>query len=166
MTYPTDLHSQPNAVAVAHLRNNQQLDIVIAYFGNNSIGVLRGLGNGSFVSHTHISTGASRPITIHAAHLDNDTFLDLITADYGTDSITIYFGDGTGHFEYRKTYATGYDSLPVFITSGDLNGDNRLDLAVAKSGTHNVELFFGGSDGEIVEQQVFILIQTRSLLVT
>ena len=141
--YPMGVHSQPNAVAVAHLTNNQQLDIVIACFGSHTIAIFLGVGDGTSVNHKNIPTGSTRPLFIHIAHLDNDTFFDLITADYGT-----------GSFQYRKSYSTGYDSLPVSIVSDDFNNDNRIDLAVAYSGTNSIGIFFGQSNGTFIDQTI------------
>ena len=152
--YPTGLHSQPNAVAVAHLTNDQQLDIVVACFGTNNIAIFLGMGDGSFVNHKNISTRSSRPLFIHVAYLDNDTFLDLVTADYGTDSITVFAGDGTGSFEYAMSYSTGYDSLPVSVISGDLDDDHWIDLVVAHSGTNSIGIFFGRANGTFFEQTI------------
>ena len=154
-TYSTGLHSLPNTVAVADVNNDQRLDIIVAYFGSNAIGVFLGLGDGSFVNNRTISTNSSRPMWIHIAHLDNDTFLDLVTADYGTDSITIYSGDGTSHFSYRMRYSTGFDSLPVLVISADLNNDHHLDLVVANSGTNTVGILFGLDGGEFSDQKIF-----------
>ena len=153
-TYSTGSYSLPDKVTVADLNNDRRLDIVVAYFGINSVGIFLGTGDGTFVNYTTVSTNAARPIWIHIAHLDNDTFLDLVTADYGTDSITIYSGDGTGNFSYRMRYPTGFDSSPLSVTSGDLNNDNHLDLAVANSGTNNVGIFFGKGNGEFSDQRV------------
>ena len=153
-TYSTGHNSLPNTVAVNHLNNDRHLDIIVAYFGINSIGIFFGLGDGSFINHTTISTKSSRPIWLHIAHLDNDIFLDLVTADYGTDSITIFSGDGTGNFSYRMRYSTGYDSFPVSVISADLNNDHRQDLAVANSGTNNVGIFYGQDNGEFSDEKI------------
>ena len=153
-TYSTGSYSLPDTITVADLNNDRRLDIIVAYFGINSVGIFLGTGDGTFVNYTTVSTNAARPIWIHIAHLDNDTFLDLVTADYGTDSITLYSGDGTGDFSYRIRYPTGFDSSPLSVTSGDLNNDNHLDLAVAYSGTNNVGIFFGKGNGEFSDQRV------------
>ena len=153
-TYSTGSHSLPNTITIADLNNDQQLDIVVAYYGTNSIGIFLGMNDGTFVNYTTIFTNSCRPIYIHIAHLDNNTFLDLVMTDYGTDSINIYSGDGTGNLSHWKRYSTGYDSSPVSLTSGDLNDDHCLDLVVANSGTNNLGIFFGKCNGEFSDQQV------------
>ena len=153
-TYSTGRYSSPNVVVVADLNNDQRLDIIVACFGINRVGIFLGLGDGSFVDNTTISTGSARPIWIHIAHLDNDTFLDLITADYGTESITIFSGDGTGYFSFRMRYSTGFDSFPVSVVSADVNNDSHLDLAIVNFGTNNIMILFGQSNGEFFDEKI------------
>ena len=153
-TYSTGFHSLPNTITIADLNNDEQLDIVVAYYGSNSIGIFLGMNDGTFVNHTTIFTNSCRPIYIHIAHLDNNTFLDLVMTDYGTDSINIYSGDGNGNFLHWKRYSAGYDSLPVSVISADLNNDHCLDLVIANSGTNNLGIFFGDCYGEFSDQQV------------
>lgn len=114
-----------------------------------------GFGNGSFVDHTTIPTGAARPIWIHITHINNDTHLDLVTADYGTDSISLFAGDDTGNFSYQIRYSTGYDSSPLFLVSDDFNSDYQTDLVVADSGTGNMSVIFGTMNGKFSEQKIF-----------
>ena len=154
-TYATGSHSLPGGIAVADLNNDQHLDIVVASFGSNTIGVFLGMDNGTFINYTNIFTGSSRPLCIHIAHLDNNTFLDLVTADYGTDSISIYTGHGRGIFSYRMRYSTGFDSSPVSVVSADLNNDSYLDLAIAHFGTNNVGIFYGKGNGEFFDLKTF-----------
>ncbi|CAF4827445.1 unnamed protein product, partial [Rotaria socialis] len=46
--YPTGNGSTPYIVAVGDFTNDSILDIAVANFGTNSIGVFLGIGNGSF----------------------------------------------------------------------------------------------------------------------
>ncbi|CAF5107386.1 unnamed protein product, partial [Rotaria sp. Silwood1] len=90
--YPTGSYSAPYMAALGDFNNNDQMDIAVAYFGINSIGIFIGLGNGSFTNKTIISTGSSHPIWIHVADLNSDTCIDIVTANYGTNSISIFYG--------------------------------------------------------------------------
>ena len=64
-TYRAGTNSKPYSIAVAHINSDQHLDIAVAYFGINSIGIFLGTGNGSFTPVTSISTNSSRPSWIH-----------------------------------------------------------------------------------------------------
>ena len=102
--YSTGSNSNPYMVVVARLNNDEQLDIAVANFGTNNVGIFLGLGNGSFKNNTTISTGVSRPIAICFADYNQDQRLDLVTANYGTESVSIYYGNGFGDFPSSMTY--------------------------------------------------------------
>ncbi|CAF4147509.1 unnamed protein product, partial [Rotaria magnacalcarata] len=145
--YPTGNGSTPYIVAVGDFNNNTRLDIAVANFGTNSIGVFLGIGNGSFEKHVELSMGSSRPIFVILSDLNNDTILDIVTANYGTQSISILFGYGNGNFSSPTSYLTGYDSFPSSVATGDFNTDNYLDLVISNSGTGNVQILFGNQSG-------------------
>jgi hypothetical protein len=153
--YSTGPNSDPNMVAVGDFNNDFRVDIAVANFGTNSVGIFLGLGNGSFASQIELSTGASRPIALCLADFDNDKRLDIATANYGTDSVNIFYGYGNGRFSNADTYSTGHDSLPSSLAAGDFNNDNYLDLAIANYGTDNVELLLQNSNGTFADQIVF-----------
>lgn len=45
-TYSTGSHSLPDSVVVADLNNDKRLDIIVACFGINSVGIFLGTGDG------------------------------------------------------------------------------------------------------------------------
>src|SRR5256885_667338 len=99
--------SQPRSVAVADLNNDHHLDIVIANYGTNSIGILLGFGNGSFQDQTTYSTGYdSIPYSLAVADFNKDNQLDIAVANYGTDNIGILLGYSNGTFASQITYTT------------------------------------------------------------
>ena len=81
VTYPTGPYSAPYVVAVGDLNNDSRLDIAVANFGTNNVGIFLGYNNGSFASQIELSTAVFRPLTICLADFDNDTLLDIATAN-------------------------------------------------------------------------------------
>jgi hypothetical protein len=154
-TYFTGTNSGPCIIVVGHFNDDQHLDIAVANFDSNSIGIFLGWGNGSFQIYTVISTGSSRPIWLHIADLNDDTLLDIVTANYGHHSISIFTGHGNGKFSHWITYPTGYDSFPTSVITADFNNDNFLDLAVANSGTNNIGILFANGNGTFSNQKIF-----------
>ncbi|CAF3375562.1 unnamed protein product [Rotaria socialis] len=152
--YETGSDSAPCMVAVADFDNDGRTDIAVANFGINSISLLFGTENGSFVSRTPLSTASSRPIFVYASDLNNDTAVDIVTVNYGTHSISVFYGYGNGAFSEPDSYSTGYDSFPLAVVSGDFNNDHKIDLAIANYGTNTVWILFGTGIGTFVNQAV------------
>ena len=153
--YSTGSRSNPYMVAVGDFISDSRLDVAVANFGTNSIGIFHGFGNGSFEDQKKLSTGSSRPIFISVADLNNDTLVDIATANYGTHSISIFYGDGKANFSDPVTYATGDDSLPLSLAAGDFNNDHYVDIAVANYGTGTVGILFANRNGTF-ENQIII----------
>ena len=155
MTYSTDAGSEPYSVAVGDVNNDQRLHIAVANFGINTIGILFGIGNGSFSAQTSIFTHSSRPIWINLADFNNDKQADIAIANYGTQSVSILYGFGNGTFTEPTILSTGEDSLPSAVIGADFNNDNQTDLAVANTGTNNLVIFLRNSDGSFFKQSIY-----------
>ncbi|CAF2194180.1 unnamed protein product [Rotaria magnacalcarata] len=128
-------------VAVGDLSKDSILDIAVANFGTNSIGIFMGFRNGSFDNHTDHSIRISRPIVISISDLNNDALLGIVGINCRTHSISIPHGYENGKFSSAATYWTGYDSFPSSVVIADFNNDNYLDLAVTNYGTDNIGIF-------------------------
>lgn len=138
--------SRPYSVAVGHLNNDVYLDLVVANFGTNSIGVLLGYGNGSFTTPIYTSLGSSCPLSLALADFNNDIALDIVVANYGTFTIVILLGASDGSFRMHGIYEMGYDSIPYSIAVADLNEDNRLDIVVVNYGTSELAVLLATTD--------------------
>lgn len=93
-----------------------------------------------------------RPAVIHAVDLNGDGWIDLTTAQSSTATIGVFlnFGDSTGAglFASPRIYPVGVS--PLVIESGDLDGENGLDLIVVNSGSGDVSTLFNRGDGRVV----------------
>ncbi|CAF4121645.1 unnamed protein product [Rotaria sp. Silwood2] len=154
-TYSTGSQSFPYSVVVNDFNNDSYLDIAVANYGTNNIGIFLGYGNGMFSSQNVFSTGSSRPLFITTGDFNNDNRSDMIVANYGTNSIGIFLGHGDGCFQVQITIYTGYDSLPHSIAVNDFNNDNHLDIAVANYGTHTIGIFLGYGNGSFESQTTY-----------
>src|SRR5271163_969197 len=122
--------SQPRSGAVADLNNDHQMDMVVANYGTNTIGIFISKGDGTFTDQKTYFTGSEfRPYSIAVSDFNNDNHLDIAVAYYGINSIGIFLGNGNETFNDQKVFSLG-SSHPLFITIGDFNKDNRMDIAV------------------------------------
>ncbi|CAF4204128.1 unnamed protein product, partial [Rotaria sordida] len=81
--YSTGDDSSPTMVAVDDFNKDNRLDVAVANFGTNSIGIFLGYEDGLFENQILISISSSRPLWIHIADFNNDTLPDIVSANYG-----------------------------------------------------------------------------------
>ncbi|CAF1095868.1 unnamed protein product [Rotaria sordida] len=136
------IESGPYALVTADFNRDGLLDIVTAnYYGNNT-SILLGNIDGAFGRKKSFSTGSgSLPYAIVNGDFNGDNIQDLIVSNSGTDNVGILLGYGNGKFRKQKTYSTGTGSGPVDVTTGDFNGDNRLDFVSANHNHNTIGIF-------------------------
>jgi hypothetical protein len=90
-TYSTGSSSFPYSVAVIDFNNDTILDIVVANYGNNKLGVLLGYGDGTFANIILFSMEyGSHPFSVVVGDFNSDRKVDLAVANNGTDSLSIF----------------------------------------------------------------------------
>jgi uncharacterized membrane protein len=137
----------PYSVAIADLNGDGKLDLVVANESQSkndpegSISVMLGKGDGTFHAAVNYSSGGEGAYSITVADVNGDGKLDLVVANgclgsnCSTGAVGVLLGKGNGTFKKVATYGSGAAS--VFgsrVAVGDLNGDGKLDLAVATTG--------------------------------
>ena len=146
--------SSPTSVAIGDLNADESGDLVATNGVSNSVSVLLGNGNGTFRAKSDYGTGSS-PVSVVIADLSGDGRPDLVVANAGSFSapdstLSVFIGNGDGTFGPRNDIAAGV--RPFSVAVADLNGDHRLDLAVANFGTtiepgSTVSVFLGNGNG-------------------
>ncbi len=122
---------------------------------DSSVSVILGNGNGTFERPTDYATGLIAN-SIRLADVDGDGDLDIVTAnsnatfssqsDVVDGSVTVLLNDGNGLFQGRIE-RTGED--PDIEVVVDVNGDSRLDVITANTGSQNggISVLLGNQDG-------------------
>jgi hypothetical protein len=146
--YTTGIGSGPYALAIGDFNNDTRLDIAVANLLSNNIGVFLGFGSEPYAGVTTYFTGAgSQPHSVAVGDFNSDGRSDIVIANYGTNNVLILLGYGSGIFVYWILYSTGDSSAPYSVAVGDFNSDNRLDIVVTNSESNNVVIFRGFGDG-------------------
>jgi hypothetical protein len=158
LLYSTGSGSTPRSVGVGKFDSDNQLDIVVANSGTNSIGIFLGLGNGDFEAQTMYPTGdASQPYSVAVGDFNNDRQSDIAVANYGTGNVGIFLGCGNGTLTSQKTYFTDSLSYPYSIAIQDINNDTQIDIVVAYFGSNSVAILFGVGDGTFVKKKEILM---------
>ncbi|CAF1580948.1 unnamed protein product, partial [Adineta ricciae] len=154
-TYSEILHSQPRAVTVGDVNNDQRLDIIEVKRGLNSIAIVLGYGNGSFADPVLFSSGTdSRPRSVAAGDFNQDDCLDVTVANYGTNTVGVFFGYCNGTYDPVLQLDTGKSSRPNSVTLFDVNKDSYPDIIVANRGIDQVRIFFSNGNKSFTDQLI------------
>ncbi|CAF4123640.1 unnamed protein product [Rotaria sp. Silwood2] len=145
-TFSTGSDSHPCSLAVGHFNDDFLLDIAVANFGADNVGVFIGHGNGTFILQTTNLLDTSSPYFITAGDFNNDKRLDLVTTNKGTNSVSILIGYGNGSFLRPTMYSAG-SSFSTSLAIGDFNNDNRLDVSVVNNETNSISILLGYDEG-------------------
>jgi len=145
----------PFAVVAGDFNHDGKTDYITANIDSNTVAVVLGKGNGTFLDIGPGITGGSRFAgeTI-AADFNNDGILDLALANTGVigeigQSVIVFLGKKNGTFGAAQNFSVG--SQPDGLVAADLNHDGILDLIVADFGNLgsniDVAVLLGNGDG-------------------
>jgi hypothetical protein len=138
--------ANPYSVAVGDFNGDGKIDIVTANYNSDDISILLGKGDGTFQAAVNYRAG-SYPSSLAVGDFNGDGKTDLAVTNYlyPAGTVSILMGNGNGSFRAAVNYAVGY--YPTSVAVGDFNGDGKLDLAVANSGSNNVSILLGSGNG-------------------
>ena len=131
--------ANPRVRRTGDLNSDGRPDImfVSGAVGGNAVSVYLSTPGGGFAGPTEVIPSSFGPFHGATADVNGDGFLDIANVSGGTMSVFIGHGDGTFHF--TGNYSTG-PALNT-LTVGDVNGDARPDILVARAGSGQLSVF-------------------------
>ncbi|CAF3699203.1 unnamed protein product [Rotaria sp. Silwood1] len=150
--------TNPVWISVNDMNNDGILDIIVAYFRGDNVGILLGSEDGTFGNQIILPTGSnSGPISIAIADFNNNNGMDIAVANYFSKNIFIFFGYGNGTFSLETMiFETSYSSL-VAIVAADINNDTVFDILIVDADEKNssIGIFYGLGNGNFTLQTVY-----------
>ncbi|MBY0434180.1 MAG: VCBS repeat-containing protein, partial [Cyclobacteriaceae bacterium] len=150
---------RPQSVSIADLDGDGKPDLVLANLNSNTVSVFRNtssLGSISFGSKVDFATGTA-PRSVSIADLDGDGKPDLavVNSSTGSNSVSVIRNTssvGSLSFATKVDFATG--TQPWSVSIGDLDGDDKPDLAVTNFNSNTVSLFRNTSSIGVINYAV------------
>ena len=130
--------SNPRDLRFADFDGDGKTDFVTSDFGSGSITLFRNTSTTGSISlsySTSIYTGGS-PRSSTIGDFDGDGKIDVAVANYSSSSVHIYKNQSTsGSISFNSGSTISNIANAYGITAGDIDGDGKVDLAVAHNTT-------------------------------
>ena len=140
--------SYPNSVSLGDLDGDGKIDMAVANEASNTISIYRNtstsgsISSSSFTSKVDFASG-SNPWSVSIGDLDGDGKSDLAVTNSGT-TVSVFRNTSTSGSISSSSFATKVDfatgSNPLSISIGDIDGDGKLDMAVANWTSNTVSV--------------------------
>jgi hypothetical protein len=155
----------PHSIVSGDFNGDGKADLATANYSTNKASILLGTGTGSFGASTDFTTGTGAslaPYCIITTDFNGDGKADLATSNSSTSTspstISVLLGTGTGTFGSAVSTGLSIGSAPGGLTSGDFNGDTKIDIAVGNVAVDNVYVLLGtGTGGTFTTGGIFSL---------
>ena len=139
----------PIAVAIADLDKDGKPDLAVANNGANTLSLLRNtsvsgsLTTASFATKVDLVAG-NHPFHIAAGDIDGDGKQDLVVPNQAAATVSVFRNTATIGSLTTASFAAKVDfptaSNPYCVAIGDIDGDGKMDVAVANNVGNSVSV--------------------------
>ena len=129
-----------------------ELDLISTNAKDNSLTLLFGKGNGSFLPGITIKV-ALEPTMTAIGDFNRDGVPDIAVNSRGEEMFLVFLGKGNRKFRKPLRIRTG--KVPLNIILGDYNEDGNLDVAVTLTFS-KMELYLGSGNGLFSKGKTYI----------
>jgi len=123
-------------------------DLAITCYGDDTISIHTGAGDGTFSGPASIPTAAG-PFGIAGGDFNGDDIEDLAIGAEGSDVLVIHAGNGDGTFQAGVAYDTS--AYPNHVAVGDFDGDGFPDAALSCWGVPKLVIHLNNGDGTFAD---------------
>jgi hypothetical protein len=150
LDYPTNSDAQ--AIAVVDVSGDGKPDVVVAE--SSAVSVLLNTGNGTFATKTDYVIGLLGPRAIAIGDISGDGRPDIILSASGDsgNAVSVLLGTGNGVFAAHVDSAFSGNFSLFAVAIGDMNGDGKIDVATADTGSNVVSVLLGNGKGAFTSQ--------------
>ena len=135
--------SAPRAILTGDYNGDGKPDLAVAGSAANSVSVLLGKGDGTFLPAS-VYTAGNQPVAMAQADFNGDGKFDFVTLNQADNTFSILLGSGDGSFQSPLIYPIG--GSPLSLVVADLNHDGKADLVIG-TGDNTIRVFLGNGDG-------------------
>ncbi|MEI8017239.1 MAG: FG-GAP-like repeat-containing protein, partial [Schlesneria sp.] len=151
----------PYSLALSDFNGDGKPDLVVATSAQGgAIDLFLGNGNGTFGTGKTFATSSS-PQSVAIGDVNGDGLPDVFVSSFSKSSVSVLSGNGNGTFQPQQTFATGNGPYSQSVAPVDLNGDGRLDVAVANLSDNTVSVLLANGNGNFTGQ-VYTLVDQVS----
>jgi hypothetical protein len=141
--------THPISVAIGDINHDNKPEIITANYLTQNISVLRQVQDSAFelVGNYTLTHGVSQyPMSVAIGDANGDGHPDVITGNEISNDISVLLGNGDCTFRPPVNQTVSLSEHLYAIAVGDVNGDEKLDIAVANDGFSNVAVLLGYGD--------------------
>lgn len=147
--FKTDLLPHPHLVRLEDLDGDSKVDLIVDSRTHNGLRFYKGQANGRFESLSKlIDTGGDPYRGFAINHINADELLDIVTPNQRDIGIATNTSSNTLSFTLKTL--TPYEA-PFAVELAEMNGDGKIDLIVASSGS-SITIIPGDGDGNFHEE--------------
>jgi hypothetical protein len=143
---------QPHSheIVVADINADDHLDILTTSADDNAVCVLLGDGAGRFApaQGSPFAAGQHPYEGLSVGDVNGDNNRDVVIPNLHGKAVSVLLGDGSGAFAAAPNSPLAVADRPGFLTLGDLNGDQALDIAATHDDDPIVYVLVGNGRGD------------------